>query len=105
MPAPGLKRQGIFYGWWIVFAGFVTMGVTFGLKTYVFAVFIRPMSEDLGWSRAAISIAFPLVTIFSGLISPFIGRLVDSRGPRLSVVSGAIIGGLALILLSWVDQL
>ena len=53
----------IFYGWWVVLAGFVIMGACVGIVSNCASQFIKPIAADLGYSRAAVSL---INTIFSG---------------------------------------
>lgn len=60
---------------------------------------IEPMERELGWSRAAISGAFTLGLLVSGLAAVHVGRFVDARGGRLPLGLGGLAG--ALVLLAW----
>ncbi len=49
--------------------------------------------EDLGWDRRTIAFAVTAGTWTSGLLTPFIGRLVDRHGPRgLMPIVALIVG-------------
>jgi MFS family permease len=92
------------YRWVIVFAGAlitcVAMGAMFSL-----AVFLDPMSNATGWSRAGISSAMTLNFLAMALGSFGWGTLSDRFGPRIVVLIGAIILGLALVLASRAQSL
>ena len=96
-----------FYGWWIV--GVIFLGGVFnsGLTLWGIGIFVKPMEQDLGWSRATFFGALSLRGIIAGLMSPFVGPLLDSpRGPRYlllgsSVLLGASIAALALVQEVW----
>jgi MFS family permease len=64
-----------------------------------FTLMIEPMERELGWSRAAISGAFTLGLLVSGLAAVHVGRFVDARGGRLPLGLGGLAG--ALVLLAW----
>jgi len=64
-----------------------------------FTLFLEPMERELGWSRAAISGAFTLGLLLSGLAAVHVGRFVDRQGGRLPLGLGGIAG--ALVLLAW----
>ena len=53
-----VTRDGrIFFGWFVVAASLlVSFGVIGG--QFSFGVFMKPMTEDFGWSRATLSLAF-----------------------------------------------
>jgi MFS family permease len=87
------------YGWTVVAAGglmgCVAMGSTFSL-----AVFLQPMSEATGWSRTGVSFAMTLVFLTMGVGGFFWGAITDRFGPRIVVLSGALLLGLGLALAS-----
>lgn len=87
------------YGWVVVAAGAlmgcVAMGATFSL-----AVFQQPMSEATGWSRTGVSTAMSIVFLTMGIGGFGWGALTDRFGPRIVVLSGALLLGLGLALAS-----
>ncbi len=76
------KRGGIFFGYWIVAAGFAFSAVNGGLYFYGFGAFFKTITEELGTSRAVLSGAFSLARLEGGLIGPVEGWAVDRFGPR-----------------------
>ncbi len=87
-PDPPQKR--LYYGWVIVgvisFIGLVQssqFGATVG-------VFIKPVTEDFGWSRSSFVGAISLGTLFGGIASIVTGPALDRYGPRW-IVSGAVL--------------
>ncbi len=98
-------RLPFYYGWAIVAVASVSNLGLAPLTPLVFSFFVKPMSEDLGWSLSAMSIAYSIRYLAGGLASPFLGRLVDRHGSRwLGVVAG-LIGTGALIGFSAVHDL
>ena len=94
----------VYYGWAIVWASTVA---AFGMAPMfgpVLGVFLSSIEEELGWSRATISLAFTLGSA-TGLIMQFlIGRLLDRYGARMVVVAAGIIIALAMVGLSWMHE-
>lgn len=90
----------IYYGWWILAASIVGMTVVSGLAAWSLGLYVRPLEEEFGWSRAEVSIGFSVGILVSGLAGPGIGRLVDRFGPRASVIIGAILAALTFQLLA-----
>jgi MFS-type transporter involved in bile tolerance (Atg22 family) len=64
----------------------------------VLSVMLKPMTEDLGWSRATLTGAGTLGVLAASLVSPFFGRVVDTRGPRFIASFSAAPIGLIFIL-------
>jgi MFS family permease len=93
----------MFCGWRMV--GLVTAMRVLGggLHNYGFTVFFLPLSQDLGLSRAATSLAFSLARAEGALEGPFVGYLIDRFGPRPMLLLATIMCGIGYILLAWVD--
>lgn len=93
--------RSLYYGWVMVFALSVTTATSFGALYYSFSVFVTPLEDEFGWSRAAITGAFSAATLISGLAGLVIGRITDRFGPRLVMTFGSVLatGGLALFAL------
>lgn len=68
----------LYYGWVVVAVLCVTETVTWGIVYYGFPVFLRPMEEELGASRVAITGAFSLGLAVSALWPS--GRTAASSG-------------------------
>ncbi|MCS7206545.1 MAG: MFS transporter [Dehalococcoidia bacterium] len=94
----------VFHGWWIVGAAFLADFVMAGTGIYAFSVLLRPMAESLQWSLGTLTGALILRSGVAGVLSPFIGPLVDTRhGARILMSLGAVVGGLGLIAISFVQ--
>ncbi len=87
------------YGWVIVGAGALMGCVAIG-ALFSLAVFLQPMSEATGWSRTGISSAMTLDFLAMGIAAFGWGALSDRFGPRIVVLSGALLLGLGLALAS-----
>lgn len=68
-------------------------------------LFIKPMSESLGWSRGVISGALSLRSMAGALSAPYLGPKIDTWGPRPLMLVGAVTAGLATASLSIVTEL
>ena len=94
----------VYYGWAIVIATFV---ISFGEVPVfgpVLGVFILPMQEDLGWSRATIALGFTIGSISGSVTTFIIGSLLDRYGARIIVVSTGVVITIAMLGLSIMDQ-
>jgi MFS family permease len=90
LPAPR-----VFYGWFVVAAGFAVTFIDFGCA-YSFSAFVAPLQQDFGMSRGSVSLVFSLAgfVYFSfGMVS---GPLADRWGSRQTAVIGMILIGLGL---------
>jgi MFS family permease len=89
----------LYYGWIIVAAGAlitcVGMGTMFSL-----AVFLAPMTEATGWTRAGVSSAMTLDFLTMGVAAFGWGAISDRYGTRIVVLCGAVLLGLGLVLAS-----
>jgi sugar phosphate permease len=94
----------IFYGWRMVGLVSAIRVVGGGLHQYGFTVFFLPISQDLGLSRAATSLAFSLSRAQGAIEAPLVGYLVDRFGPRPIILIAAVLAGIGYILLSWVNS-
>jgi MFS family permease len=102
-PTPRPRR--IYYGWVQVMALGISAAFSYGILTYSFPVFLVPMMDELGWSRAAITGAFSLALLVSGVAAPLVGRMLDVHGARGVMTGGTILAGLALVGWSRVSSL
>ena len=87
------------YGWLMVgvgaFMGCVAVGAMMSL-----AVFLQPITQATGWSRASVSSAATLSFLFMGAGGFGWGALNDRFGTRPVVLAGAALLGLGLVLAS-----
>src|ERR1700731_2034182 len=94
----------LFYGWVIVGVGIVV--TCMGLGTMMsLGIFLQPMSQAMGWSRAGISTAATLNFLAMGVGSFAWGSLSDRFGTRAVVFAGGILLGLGLTAASQASSL
>jgi len=91
--------RGTYYGWILVGALSLTEMTSWGVLYYSFSVFLVPMQQELGWSRASMTGAFSLALLLSGLTSVPVGRWLDRHGPRGLMTLGSLAA--ALLVLAW----
>lgn len=92
------------YRWMIVAAGAIMTCVAAGAM-FSLAVFLEPMSTATGWSRAGISSAMTLNFLAMAAGNFGWGAASDRFGPRIVVLIGAAVLGLALVLASRAQSL
>jgi len=91
--------------WWLVIAGCVTHAVNTGFSYFGMSAFFPSFEREFGWSRTAISGAFSLARVESGLLGPIEGYFVDRVGPRRIMYVGIVICAAGFFALSFVDSL
>jgi MFS family permease len=86
----------VFYGWVVLLASVAIIAVSTG-TIFSLAVFLRPLEEEFGWTRALISgVAFVNWAIFG--VGSFVAGLVSDRiGARRVVAAGTAVLGAALV--------
>ncbi len=90
------KSSGFSYGWVVVGVGALMTCVAFGSMLSL-AVFLQPISQDMGWSRSGVSAAATIDFLAMGLAAFFWGALSDRFGTRIVVFSGTLLLGAGLI--------
>jgi sugar phosphate permease len=87
----------IFWGWFVVAGAFITLGINYGTRL-CFGVFLKPMCEELGWSRSVVSFGMSLYLLFYGFGSVLAGRLLDRFAPRWIIAAGSAVAAVALVM-------
>lgn len=66
---------------------------------YSSGVFMQPITEEFGWSRAQFSSAFTAQMLLALIVGPLVGRMIDRHGPRRVALVGvfAFIPGLSAL--------
>ena len=91
------RRLPFFYGWVLVGVSFVTMAVGVNART-AFSLLYPSILDEFHWDRGVTAGVFSFGFMLSALITPFVGRMIDRRGPRLVVESGIAVMGAGLLL-------
>ena len=99
-----LAKTRISYGWIVVLVSLLLLIGSFGSQL-CFGVFLKPLSEEFGWTRAATSGAMSLLMGVSGLIGVLMGRLTDRYNVRLVIAAGVLVGTASFLLLATTQSL
>ena len=86
-------------GWRIVAVGFALLLLMFGTRLS-FGLYIKPMAEHLGTTRASISGSQSVYMLTYALFALVAGSLADRYGPRRILAVGALFMGLGMWLAS-----
>lgn len=101
MKQTGQTSRKLFHGWWIVFVAAIGLSMGYGpIVTFTFGVFLKPLTQEFGWSRGQISQAFSLSLLVMSFAFPLVGRLVDRFGARKVIIPSVLFFGLGLMSLS-----
>lgn len=84
-----------FYGWTILAVAGLGIFASGPGQSHTFSVFVGPIGEDLGLSKAAIAGAYGLATLAAAFLLPKMGKLVDRHGPRRMTLVITLLLGLA----------
>jgi MFS family permease len=98
------KTNPLFYGWYIALAGATAYALGYGAR-FSFSVIFPSLLEEFKWSRDLTATMFSVHLLIYGIAAPITGFLVDRTGPRKTMVLGAILLSLGLILSRWGNQL
>jgi MFS transporter, OFA family, oxalate/formate antiporter len=90
--------------WLQLIIGIVCMVMIANLQ-YGWTLFVGPIDAKYHWGRAAIQVAFSIFVITETWLVPVEGWFVDRFGPRIVVVVGGILVGIAWMLNSIADSL
>jgi len=90
-------RLPFYYGWVIVGITFVTMAVSVSART-AFSLLLPPLVSEFGWDRGLAAGAFSFGFLVSAVLSPIVGRVMDSRGPRFVIEIGVVLLATGLML-------
>jgi MFS family permease len=96
-------RLRFFYGWVLVTIAFVTMAVGVNART-AFSLLFPAILDEFGWDRGVTAGAFSFGFLVSAFVTPFVGRLMDLRGPRPVIELGVVTMGIGLLLASFIHE-
>jgi len=92
------------FRWLQLIAGVICMAMVANLQ-YGWTFFVTPMQDRHGWERAAIQVSFTLFVLFETWLVPIEGWFVDKYGPRIVVLIGGLLAGVAWVMNSYATSL
>jgi OFA family oxalate/formate antiporter-like MFS transporter len=90
--------------WWQLAMGIVCMAMIANLQ-YGWTLFVNPIADKYGWSKAAIQVAFTIFILTETWLVPIEGWAVDKFGPRPVVLFGGLLCGLGWVMNSFASTL
>ena len=88
----GLKNR-----WAQLVMGIICMAMIANLQ-YGWTLFVNPMHDKMGWTKAAIQVAFSVFVLTETWLVPVEGWAMDKFGPRPVVLLGGILVAIAWVL-------
>lgn len=95
----GMKNR-----WMQLTMGIICMAMIANLQ-YGWTLFVNPMHDKMGWTKAAIQVAFSVFVLTETWLVPVEGWAMDKFGPRPVVMFGAVLVALAWVMNSMADSL
>jgi len=92
------------YRWGQLVIGIVCMAMIANLQ-YGWTLFVNPIADKTGWTRAAIQVAFTIFVLTETWLVPVEGYLVDRFGPRPVVMVGGIMCAMGWVMNAYADTL
>ncbi len=87
----------------VLFAGFVVVFVGGGAR-FAIGLSLKPMVDDLGWTRGELGLAVGVYFVVSALATLVAGRIADRAPPRLLLNAGVALSALGIGLMSLVSR-
>ena len=87
------------YRWVILATGFGVLFFNGGSRSAL-ALMLKPMGDDLTWSRTTLSLSITVYMLVSALAMPFVGRLADRYQLRWIMGTGVMVGAVGIGLMS-----
>ena len=100
----GLGEKPTAYRWVQLAVGIICMAMIANLQ-YGWTLFVSPIDAKFHWGRASIQVAFSIFVLLETWLVPVEGYLVDRFGPRLVVLAGGILCGIAWAMNAYADSL
>lgn len=69
----------IYYGWYIVASCLLLMALCYAPLVSCASLFIKPITEDLGFPRSAYTLVSTISTLLGVVLAPFVGKLMAKK--------------------------
>ncbi|WP_373086287.1 MFS transporter [Sneathiella sp.] len=107
LPRRGLNAKlanlPFFYGWAVVAIVFITMGIGVNVRTS-FSLLFPAILKEFGWDRATTAAAFSIGFSVAAILSPIIGKLLETVAPRYLLSISAVTVSAGFILSTWATE-
>ena len=87
-----MEEKRPFYGWNIVAGSFLILAMPFAVIFLSHSIFLRPVTEALGFSATQFSLVFTIVAVSTAAVSPFMGKIIRKYDIKyVMAICGAIV--------------
>ena len=93
-------RSHVYYGWWVLATATIAMAIGSGVSMSAFGLYVGPLEDEFGWTRAEVSLGFSASVLMGGLSGPLVGYWIDAKGARSAIIVGGALCALSYILLA-----
>ena len=97
--------ENIYPGWGVLAACFVCAMLMIGGTFYIFQLFVIPVTEEFGISRADMNLGYAALLIGMAIWSPFVGNWLDKFPAQRIFAFGGLAYGIGLFILSQTESL
>lgn len=94
-----------FYGWRIVFAGFILMATALTILSNLAGLFVVSLEEALQVGRSQIALQITISSLVFTFLSPFIGKLIEKTSLKLVMTIGVLLCSGVLFAMAFVKNL
>jgi sugar phosphate permease len=95
----------MFYGWYILGVSMLGALLSAGTSQLYFSIMLKPITDEFGWGRTALSGVVTLGTVGIIAITPFLGRMADRYGARLLMTGGLLVTAVTYLLMPLLTEL
>ena len=82
--------------------GFMVLLFNSGQR-FSMGLMLKPMAEDLDWTRSTLSLVVTVFLVLSALALPFAGRLVDRYGASVVLGISVLLAAVGIALMRWIE--
>jgi MFS family permease len=99
------RWDNMYFGWKTVIAGAIIACWGYGSWYYGMGALLLPLTQEFGWTRTQLTLAFSMRSIEGGLEGPIGGWLIDKYGERKITIISTIIACVGLVAVLYVKTI
>lgn len=104
MRSQTLFRYQPHYGWVIAAVLFLCFTLTVGMLQYSYGVFVAPLEDEFGWTRAEVNVSLSFFAM-TGLLAPVAGPILDRLGSSRVMMFSYLLLSLSFLPRPWMTEL